>query len=141
MTPYFAYGSNLWIDQMNRRCPESTVVGKGVLHGYRWIITTRGYASIVVSDEDEVHGVVYAMKPDDVCSLDTHEGVASGLYVKRILNVLQAGQGMECLVYIDPVTDEGVPHDEYIHRINEGLKDSDLSKAYVSKYIRKFIPA
>jgi hypothetical protein len=30
-TLYFGYGSNLWIDQMNRRCPESKLVGVGLL--------------------------------------------------------------------------------------------------------------
>lgn len=30
-TLYFGYGSNLWIDQMNRRCPESRYVGIGLL--------------------------------------------------------------------------------------------------------------
>ena len=33
-TVYFAYGSNLWIDQMNRRCPENKYVGVGVLHDW-----------------------------------------------------------------------------------------------------------
>jgi len=33
-TIYFAFGSNLWIDQMNRRCPESKYVGVGVLHNW-----------------------------------------------------------------------------------------------------------
>lgn len=33
-TIYFAYGSNLWMDQMNRRCPENKYVGIGVLHDW-----------------------------------------------------------------------------------------------------------
>jgi hypothetical protein len=31
---YFAYGSNLWIDQMNRRCPEHKYIGIGILHNW-----------------------------------------------------------------------------------------------------------
>lgn len=30
-TLYFGYGSNLWIDQMNRRCPDNKYIGVGVL--------------------------------------------------------------------------------------------------------------
>jgi len=30
-TIYFAYGSNLWLDQMERRCPESKFIGIGLL--------------------------------------------------------------------------------------------------------------
>jgi len=28
---YFGYGSNLWMDQMNLRCPDSRYIGLGVL--------------------------------------------------------------------------------------------------------------
>lgn len=31
---YFAYGSNIWIDQMNRRCPENKYVGTAELHDW-----------------------------------------------------------------------------------------------------------
>lgn len=30
-TIYFGYGSNLWLDQMKRRCPDNQYVGVGVL--------------------------------------------------------------------------------------------------------------
>ncbi|KAL1648495.1 hypothetical protein SLS58_002250 [Diplodia intermedia] len=53
-TLYFAYGSNLWLDQMHRRCPSSVYLGVGRLHGsnssntgWRWIINERGYANVV----------------------------------------------------------------------------------------------
>jgi hypothetical protein len=34
---YFAYGSNLWREQMTSRCPEHREVGTGCLKGWRWI--------------------------------------------------------------------------------------------------------
>jgi hypothetical protein len=33
-TLYFGYGSNLWRDQMNRRCPENRLIGVGELKGW-----------------------------------------------------------------------------------------------------------
>ena len=33
-TLYFGYGSNVWIDQMNRRCPENKYIGTAVLHDW-----------------------------------------------------------------------------------------------------------
>ena len=33
-TLYFGYGSNMWLDQMNRRCPENKFMGTAVL--YDW---------------------------------------------------------------------------------------------------------
>ena len=32
---YFAYGSNLDLPQMKRRCPSSKLISKGTLPGYR----------------------------------------------------------------------------------------------------------
>jgi len=31
---YFGYGSNLWLDQMKKRCPESEYVGIGLMEGW-----------------------------------------------------------------------------------------------------------
>ncbi|TKA64306.1 hypothetical protein B0A49_08227 [Cryomyces minteri] len=47
MTLYFGYGSNLWLHQMARRCPDSTYKGIARLDGHRWIINKRGYANVV----------------------------------------------------------------------------------------------
>jgi len=33
-TVYFGYGSNMWLDQMNRRCPENKYIGTAVLHDW-----------------------------------------------------------------------------------------------------------
>jgi gamma-glutamylcyclotransferase len=30
-TLYFGYGSNIWIEQMNSRCPDNKYIGVGVL--------------------------------------------------------------------------------------------------------------
>lgn len=37
-TLYFGYGSNVWLDQMNRRCPENKYIGTAVLHD--WYLST-----------------------------------------------------------------------------------------------------
>ena len=138
---YFAYGSNMWAAQMQDRCPQGTLIGPGILPGYRWIISARGYATVVLAKQAEVQGVVYELTPQDERSLDRYEGVASGQYRKEEVNVIQAGNNLICLVYIDPVTQEGRPRGEYITRINNGLRDADLPASYVEKYIRRFVPA
>lgn len=141
MNPYFAYGSNLWRRQMKERCPEHRLIGVGVLKGYRWIISERGYANIVKSDQDKVYGVVYKISPSDEQTLDTKEGVHSGAYRKEMMNIEIDNHVLYCLVYIDPVTNEGKPKQEYIDRINKGISDSNLPSAYVEEYIRRFVPA
>jgi gamma-glutamylcyclotransferase (GGCT)/AIG2-like uncharacterized protein YtfP len=126
---------------MKDRCPEHRLVGNGILKGYRWIITTRGYANIVKSVSDEVHGVVYEISESDEKSLDRYEGVQSGSYRKEMLKIEMGNESKECLVYVDPVEEEGKPKEEYIGRTNKGISDSRLPPEYIDRYIRKFIPA
>ena len=126
---------------MKDRCPEHRLIGNGLLKGYRWIITTRGYANIVKSVSDEVRGVVYEISESDEKSLDRYEGVQSGSYRKEMLKIEMGNESKECLVYVDPVEEEGKPKEEYVGRINKGIFDSRLPPEYIDRYIRKFIPA
>jgi gamma-glutamylcyclotransferase (GGCT)/AIG2-like uncharacterized protein YtfP len=139
-TLYFAYGSNLWREQMSDRCPGHREVGTGVLYGYRWIITTRGYASIVASKTDVVLGKVYTLSPEDEERLDRYEGVQQGAYCKEMLSVEVGGRCCTCLVYVDPVVAEGEPYSEYVERIRKGIADARLPDSYVELYLRDFIP-
>ena len=41
MTLHFGYGSNLWFEQMNARCPDNKRKGRGILKNYKWIIAER----------------------------------------------------------------------------------------------------
>uniref|UniRef100_A0A0D2Y0V7 gamma-glutamylcyclotransferase n=1 Tax=Fusarium oxysporum (strain Fo5176) TaxID=660025 RepID=A0A0D2Y0V7_FUSOF len=56
---YFAYGSNLWLQQMASRCPESYYVGRAVLLDHRWQINSRGFANVIPCSGYNVHGLVY----------------------------------------------------------------------------------
>jgi gamma-glutamylcyclotransferase len=93
---YFGYGSNLWIDQMARRCPQSKFYGVAKLNSYSWIINKRGYANVVHNTEDrpayfpkypEVWGMVYSVSESDEKQLDLNEGVAHRAYDKEWLEV------------------------------------------------------
>ncbi|KAI0279081.1 Butirosin biosynthesis, BtrG-like protein [Russula aff. rugulosa BPL654] len=153
-TFYFGYGSNMWIDQMNRRCTENKYIGIAVLHDWCWIINQRGYANIIPSSGDYVYGFIYELNPKNEASLDIYEG-APRIYDKKIHPVqlrTSPGDGematkktINALVYIDTVsTSPDVPKTEYIHRINLALQDgikNGVPQSYIDKYIRPFIPA
>jgi gamma-glutamylcyclotransferase len=139
---HFAYGSNLSFAQMDSRCPENTRMGIGILHGYRWIISSRGYANVVKSNLDYVMGRIYKINKQDEDNLDKKEGYNSvhSSYEKEILPIIADGVSCDCFVYVDPVIQEGPPKNEYIDRINAGLVDSKFPDEYVEKYIRNKIP-
>ncbi|KAF2264015.1 hypothetical protein CC78DRAFT_252220 [Lojkania enalia] len=143
-TLYFGYGSNLWLEQMKMRCPTSTYLGVARLHGYRWIINTRGYANIVeilhkeieIENENEnnissspapnnkyrnvVFGLVYALTDTDERVLDRNEGVPYA-YTKEILTCdfwSSKGDGKAVDVSGDPTRREKIL--VYIDRVRTG---------------------
>lgn len=153
---YFAYGSNLWMQQMKRRCPTSTYMGLARLPHWRWIINTRGYANVIPSDGDEVWGMIYSLLPADAAELDIHEGVPWA-YERQMLEVevwfedaskiwdgSQSGIHQTVLCYVDANrVQEAPPKEEYVHRINLGIIDAKkkgMPSSYVDKYLRRFIP-
>lgn len=158
-TMYFGYGSNLWKEQMSLRCPSSIFRGVGRLPGYRWMINDRGYANVVQSSdpEAEVYGLIYTLNCDDERSLDRNEGVPIS-YTKemlsmdfwpskdgsRPLDVTEEIEQMDMLVYIDRQrTENDRPKEEYIHRMNMGIKDGVLEgipQGYIDRQLRQFIP-
>ena len=83
---YFAYGSNLHLGQMAKRCPESRYVGVAKLHHYQFQINNRGYANVVPSPGSCVEGIVYRLSLTDEVRLDKSEGVPTA-YQKYPLNV------------------------------------------------------
>lgn len=137
---YFAYGSNMWRAQMRERCPQSRLLGPATLHGYRFIINTRGYANIVADLQGVVPGVLYAISATDEAALDGFEGVAQGNYCKALVPVQRDGETVIALVYIDAIDEEGQPKPEYIKRINAAIVDAKLPEAYIAAVIRRFVP-
>ena len=149
-TMYFGYGSNLWKAQMIERCPDSEFIGLGILRGWKWIISKRGYATVVRSPKDLVYGLVYKLSRSDEDNLDRAEHVPDWYTKKKMDIELQRSVGEEKstalwgLVYIDRIVEEGEPLEEYIDRVNKGIEDAvkeGMPEWYVEDYMRKFIPA
>ena len=137
---YFGYGSNLSKEQMAIRCPESKYYASGTLSGYSWLINARGYASIKPSESDFVLGEIFTLSQQDVDYLDIYESVEDGMYLKTNLSVETSKGTIDCLVYIASDSAPGIPQEEYIKRINLGIKSANLPDDYVQKAIRPFIP-
>ncbi|KAL1743454.1 hypothetical protein HDZ31DRAFT_74846 [Schizophyllum fasciatum] len=151
------YGSNLWLDQMKQRCPDSKYLGIGLLQDWRWIINSRGYANIVPSPGEVVYGALYQLSEDDEARLDICEGVPDS-YEKQHLPVEYRGSQdaigttvgdkkiiENVLIYVDVQRTE--PHDtcqaEYIPRMNHAIADAireGVPEDYIEKYMRKVIP-
>ena len=156
---YFGYGSNLWLEQMARRCPDSTFVGIARLDNYAWLINDRGYANVLPLPDSNSHvwGSVYTLTPSDEARLDKNEGVPD-IYAKEIMQATlwaadvsgkadpEASPGREeqMLVYIDHErTQPSTPKEEYIYRMNRGIEDAlkaGIPARYVQDVMRRYIP-
>ena len=82
-TWYFAYGSNLHLAQMAKRCPNSRYIGRATLEHYKWMINERGFANVVRANGYWVEGLVFELNGDDERRLDKNEGVAKECYLKK----------------------------------------------------------
>ena len=74
-TQYFAYGSNMDVEQMAHRCPDAKKISVATLVGYRFAINDHGVATVIPTPDVNTEGVLWSISPTDKVSLDRYEGV------------------------------------------------------------------
>jgi hypothetical protein len=79
---YFAYGSNLQLKQMAKRCPDSQFQGRARLNNFIWQINERGFANVISAPNSFVEGLCYLLSAEDEARLDRSEGVPTA-YQKK----------------------------------------------------------
>lgn len=123
---YFAYGSNLSVEQMAQRCPAAARGEVAALPGWRFVINRRGVATIVPDPEARVMGLLWDLSETCEVALDRFEGVTSGIYRKRSLDI----RGASALVYV--ATDErpGAPRESYLESIAAAAESLGMAQSY-----------
>jgi len=131
MTLYFAYGSNLNLKQMARRCPDAKTIGSMKLDD--WKLVFRGVADIVPSPGHGVQGAVWKLTPECEAALDHYEGIDGGMYRKEYIAIapfeLDGVTHEDLLIYV--MNSEGImpPSDFYYGVIRDGYRDFKLPQA------------
>jgi hypothetical protein len=92
-----------------------------------------GKANIKVSSGDEVEGILYFVKEDDLLTMDTYEGVAEQQYKRLDIEVIDlSGRKMPAVAYVALNTGpESRPTVEYLNYLLEG--EHLLSQEYASR--------
>ena len=131
--PYFAYGSNMNLEQMARRCPGAQLGSRARLSGWRYFINGNGYAGIEEFSGSEVWGCLWSLNSRHWEALDEYEGVDGGYYEKKILKVERdsGNEEIDAWVYLSNDYDYGIPSSEYQAIVIRGAKDVNLSKSYI----------
>ena len=131
---YFAYGSNINLDQMAYRCPAAQVVGPVVLEGYELLFrgnaSGNGVATIKPKEGQQVHGLLWRITPGCERSLDLYEGYPH-LYEKESVAVRDnAGRQLTVMAYVmtdgDRWRSPALPSEYYYQGIREGYRQNGM---------------
>jgi gamma-glutamylcyclotransferase (GGCT)/AIG2-like uncharacterized protein YtfP len=132
----FAYGANMDVAAMAKRCPSSKPVGLARLPRHRWIISTDGYANVVRDPRREVHGMLWELALSDVPVLDRFEDVPR-LYRKVNQPVISTAGIRRALVYVGRATEAGRPRPGYLDDVIRAGMAAGLPPAAIAE-MRKF---
>lgn len=147
---YFAYGSNMNKDDLERWCKErgyspikliSPV--KAILPNHKLCFThysskrRGGVADIISCENEKVEGILCQITQNDLDKIEEKEGVPN-VYKRKIVNVRLSKGTSRCAITYEVRRKEGVfvPSRLYMNTIIEGAKAHHLSKNYISKLKR-----
>lgn len=129
---YAAYGSNMNIEQMKKRCPKAQLIGTGTLKGYHLTFRGKkhGVANIEKNKNGQVPIVLWEITRSCEGSLDFYEGFPT-LYVKKWISVNTEKGEFEAMAYV--MTDgyevlTAIPYVGYCKIIEQGYEQNGIEK-------------
>ncbi|MBV8964485.1 MAG: gamma-glutamylcyclotransferase [Hyphomicrobiales bacterium] len=114
MRLYFAFGANLDIVGMSRRCPGAEPVGAARLDNHRFAIVQPGFATVIEAPGATVHGVLWRLSSRDINVLDAYENISSGLYGRAEKPVRHGMRTLRALTYFVWEPKAGRPKPGYL---------------------------
>lgn len=135
-----AYGSNLNMEQMARRCPDAVAVGAALLPDYE-LVFRRGFLTIEPKEGASVEVGIWSISKKDELALDRYEGYPR-FYKKEIKTIhadfLESNEVIPCMVYImndgHPVQP---PSDGYLTTVRIGYKEFNFDTAPLMRAYEK----
>jgi gamma-glutamylcyclotransferase (GGCT)/AIG2-like uncharacterized protein YtfP len=142
MELYFAYGSNLNMEQMKKRCPDSLPFGRAILYNHQLVFKAnprgRGVADVVPVKGKRVHGAVYEVSKEDLKKLDRFEGTPT-VYKRQKIQVETSKGVVNAWVYLMmPHYELKKPLLEYYMKIHVGYDNWYLPTEKLKKCFDEF---
>lgn len=139
-----AYGSNLNLQQMERRCPTAKVYGKGILKDYRLLfkgVRGNAYATIEPYKGGKIPVLVWELKPEDEEALDYYEGFPNFYYKNNIRVELESREKVTAMVYImtDKIKDRinlNLPSKRYLGIVKEGYIAAGFDIGFIEEALK-----
>lgn len=128
-TLYFAYGSNINLEQMEHRCPDARLVGPVTLQNYELQFRGSGFATVSPKKGSVVHGLLWKLTPKSEQALDRYEGYPRH-YIKETVTVQTVdGSKFPVMAYImaEPLCRQpALPSPYYYRAIQQGFEANGL---------------
>ncbi len=129
---YLAYGSNMYADQMKRRCPNAVSLGRTYIRD--WALRFHYYANIEPCAGGKTPAVIWEISADDEKTLDRYEGFPEH-YKKVNLVADLDGAPVSVMAYV--MTDwkkkgdsraMSAPGEEYLGIIRQGYHENGFAE-------------
>ena len=125
---YFAYGSNLNLFQMKRRCKDSVFIKKYELKGYRLNFRSKYRAADIEKSKNSlVPGALFEISKSDEKKLDVYEDYPI-LYKK--LYFTYYNKTVMTYIMVNK-TEFRYPTERYLNVVKRGYKDCKLDAKYL----------
>ena len=125
---YFAYGSNLNLFQMKRRCKDSVFIKKYELKGYRLNFRSKYRAADIEKSKNSiVPGALFEISKSDEKKLDVYEDYPI-LYKK--LYFTYYNKTVMTYIMVNK-TEFRYPTERYLNVVKRGYKDCKLETKYL----------
>jgi gamma-glutamylcyclotransferase (GGCT)/AIG2-like uncharacterized protein YtfP len=130
---YFAYGSNLNLFQMKRRCKDSVFLKKINLKDFRLTFRSKYRAADIEPKKNSiVPGGLFDISKSDEKKLDVYEDYPS-LYRKFYFTYYGKKVMTYTMVKKSPFK---FPTERYLNIVKKGYKDCELDKNYLTKALK-----
>ena len=123
-TAYFAYGANIDVHAMQRRCPTAVCTGTALLHDHRPTAMREGWLTITHEAGWSTPGLLWSLQPSDIDALDIYEDIEKGLYVKERRLVVRSADDtpLDVMLYLGSNSGPGTLHEEYAGRVATSIR-------------------
>ena len=130
---YFAYGSNLNLFQMKRRCKDSVFLKKYELKGYKLSFRSKYRAADIEKSKNSiVPGALFEISKSDEKKLDVYEDfpilykkLYFSYYNKTVMTYIMVNK-----------TEFRYPTERYLNVVKQGYKDCKLDTKYLKLALR-----
>lgn len=143
---YIAYGSNLNITQMKRRCPTATILATADLKGWELLFKgslTGSYLTIEKNERGSVPVAIWEVTPTDELALDRYEGYPNFYYkqnIKLTCKGIRTGKRRTITAFAYIMHEDrpiGIPSEFYLRTCLDGYEAFGFDKRVLMRAYEK----